>query len=267
MRVICILVLVVIALASVIEAASNGRKGQVRYLNSMTQFGKAQFSAASPSIVVFDQVDSMTAYAALNAQPWNFTSKFTGKIVAQSDETDLDSDSYATVFTCQTGNRKLKNKLIYDTSRSTGPNVALLRTVNLAQYDYPVSVLNGTNELFTRVAYCTASSYIQVSPGSYEFDWYVDNFKRCCNRNLTATTLSGGSTYTYYTTPSGSMLVNDGSSSTSVRSILEELTSAAEVVPASEVKEERAVAEVAPKTMKIGKSSKRRRAARRASKA
>jgi len=259
MKVLLILVLVAIALASVGEAASNGRRGQVRYLNSMAPFGKAKVFASDPSTLLFDQVagGTLTDYSSIDAQPWTFTSKFTSNVNAQSDPEDLESDSYATVFTCQVGNRKIKNKLIYDTSRTPGPNVALLRTVNIAQYDYPISVRNNdTTDLFLHVPYCSASSYIQLAPGSYGLEWNVDNFKRqtCIPGNCSHHfPLKAGTTYTFFVTSSSSVLVVDGKTK-KARSVGEEVTSVVAV-------KERVVAEVAPKNKKLlSRRSKQQRA-------
>jgi len=245
MKVVLILVLVAITLTSAVQAATNGRKAQVRYFNSMSQFGKVKFSASAPYTLLFDKMTegSISDYSSLDAKKWNFTTQYTSNVVAKSDEIDLDDDAYATAFTCQVGARQLKNKLIYDTSRSPGPRVALLRTVNLVQYDYPMTVVsNDSTELFVNVPYCTVSPYIQVPPGDYYFDWYIENYKRQ-RGNLTGRGhFEGGRVYTYFTGPTGGFTVVDGKKRSN-RSVPEELSSVVdEVTPDVEVVKQQVVA-------------------------
>lgn len=269
-------VIMAVFMSVAIEAAN--RKAYIRYVNSMPQFGKAKFSAFSPQTVVFDQVAQgyITDYSNLDAKAWNFTTQYSTNATASSDETDLDSDTYATVFTCQTSQRRLKNKVIFDVGRSFRPNFALLRTVNLAQFNYDVDVFNGSSTLFNSVPYCSASAYIQVPPGDYDFDWSVSDDKKRgiegCPPNCSGPrTLTSGSAYTLYVTPTGSYAVQDAKKTTA-RNVQSDMASeAAEEAPVTEervekvdvtdeVKEEKETVQVGKK--KVNRKTKRHTAQR-----
>lgn len=256
-----------------VEAAN--RKANIRYLNSMPQFGKAKFSASSPQTLVFDQVSqgTLTDYTNIDSQSWSFTTWFATNVTAKSDETDLDSDSYATVYTCQQSQRRLKNKMIYDTARSINANKALLRTLNLAQYNYDIDVYNGSNTLFNSVAYCSASSYIPISPGLYEFDWTVSDDKKrqvcppqnphCGFTNFTRTLIKAGSAYTIFVTPSGSYVAQDAKKITT-RSF--ETIPEAEASPITEEKvekEEKMDVTLEAKEVKLNAQARRKKVSRR----
>eukprot|EP01097_Dermamoeba_algensis_P002223 TRINITY_DN1884_c0_g2_i1.p1 TRINITY_DN1884_c0_g2~~TRINITY_DN1884_c0_g2_i1.p1 ORF type:complete len:249 (-),score=58.40 TRINITY_DN1884_c0_g2_i1:116-862(-) len=196
--------------------ALNARKARVRFLNSMPQFGKSKLFAETPQQTVFDAVPPgyMTSYSDVDAKPWSFTARFSTNVTAKSDLTDLDSDSFATVFTCQTNQRKLKNKLIYDSQRSGDSRSALIRTVNLAQFDYPIDVINRTNQqqLFNSINYCQASRYQTIPPGEYTLDWTVsDSKKRGIQQsgNYSGWSIFPGFAYTFWITPAGALITRD----------------------------------------------------------
>lgn len=183
-------------------------------------------------MVVFENVPPgfMTNYNDVEAKNWKFTSKFVTNVTAKSDPTDLDSDSYATVFTCQTAQNKLKNKMVYDSARSLNPKTALLRAINLAQYDYSVDVINRTNDIsnviFNDVSYCTPSQYKSVPGGQYDFGWTVNNNKKRQNEpptydNTTSGRFQGGGAYTIWITPSGMMITRDAKKKQVTRSMAE----------------------------------------------
>lgn len=219
-----IVVLVVLSLVLLIESEGNAvtaRTSRIRFLNSMPQFGKSKLLAENPQQTVFDSVPPgyMTSYNDVAAKSWSFTAKFSANVTAKSDVTDLDDDSYATVFTCQTNQKKLKNKLIYDQPRSGNAKTAIIRTVNLGQFDYPVDVFNRSNnqQLFNSVNYCQASTYRTVPPGDYTFDWVVsDSKKRGVQQifNSTSTPIFPGFAYTFWITASGTLLTRDAKKKT-----------------------------------------------------
>jgi len=233
-------------LTVVIDAAN--RKANVRYVNSMPQFGRANFSASSPQTLVFDQVPggAVTDYTSIDAKPWSFTSSYFANVKATSDQIDVDSDSYATVYTCQQGKRRLKNQMVYDTGRSVNANKALVRTLNLAQYNYDIDVYNGNNSLFNNLPYCSPSAYIQVPPGLYDFDWTISGDKKrqacsdasCGLPNVTKSQIKPGFSYTYFVTPTGSYVTQDATRRTT-RSVSESVARRFDPAAASTVNEEK----------------------------
>eukprot|EP01097_Dermamoeba_algensis_P004243 TRINITY_DN2803_c0_g1_i1.p1 TRINITY_DN2803_c0_g1~~TRINITY_DN2803_c0_g1_i1.p1 ORF type:complete len:244 (-),score=73.26 TRINITY_DN2803_c0_g1_i1:74-805(-) len=216
-----LVVLVVFAMSLVLQIQSQGsnNKARLRYLNSMPQFGRSKLTAETPQRTVFDSVPPgyITNYNEVDAKAWSFTAKFATNVTAKSDESTLQSNTFATVFTCQTSQRRLKNKVVVDQQRCNDPKLALIRTVNLAQYDYPIDVVNRTNQrqLFDSVNYCQASRYQTIPPGEYTLDWTIsDNKKRGINQygNYSGWSIAAGNAYTFWITPSGALVTRDASS-------------------------------------------------------
>jgi len=201
---------------------------RVRYANSMPQFGSAAVSAVTPTTTVFSEVlpADVTAYVNFTAGSWNFWSTFERQVKAGSDLTSLTAGSFHSIYTYQTGANSLKNYVLSDPVNVITTNVSAVRTVNLAQYNYKINV-TATNSsghvfyLWNSTEYGSATSYSDVPPGTYTFDWVSTGLSRRGVNQYNCTGCGGGHghvvkgvSYTFWVLPDTVLLTSDATTIT-----------------------------------------------------
>jgi len=198
---------------------------RIRYVNSMPQFGSAGVTAVSPPSTLFTEVlpGAITNYTNFNTGSWNFWATFDRKVKAGSDLALVIDEFYYSVYTYQTGANSLQNQVLLDPYNIILTNVSGIRTVNLAQYNYPINV-TATNasghvsNLWNNLAYGQSTSYSYIPPGEYTFSWVSASLTR---RNIAQNNCSGcvgggghgrvvrASSYTFWVLPTTVFLTGD----------------------------------------------------------
>jgi hypothetical protein len=191
----------------------------------MPQFGSSTVRAFLPNTSLFSNVagGSLTSYTNITAPHWFiFTASYGRNVTALSFPFMVADGQFYSLFTYQTLGNQLLNKLVPDTCQSANASVALLRTINLVQYNFPVNVYNFSNnaELFDQIEYGDASPYKAFLPGDYMVYWTSAAVSK---RGIQGSNISGdpflygGKSYTYWIFPTGSFIVEDCGSSTPVK--------------------------------------------------
>jgi len=205
---------------------------QLRYINSLPQFGDANFTVAIPFNTLFTNVapSTVTPYATGTTGYWNFFSSYTRLVYAGSDQFGAADNTWYTVFTFQGGANLVKNMLIVDQSTPPTGNRSAVRILNLSQYNYSINATatnsaNATVLTWAEVGYASASGYSDVAPGTYYFDWYsatlakrnvLQNGNNCtpgtpgCH---TPHVIKANKSYTYVVMPAAEVVVLDGATS------------------------------------------------------
>jgi len=216
---ICSLVLFVIV--------CNAAAPKVRYINSIPQFGSAAFSAALPHTTLYPSISpgSVSSYSSLSSGSWNFYSSFSRKVSAGSDQYDTENNNWYTIYTAQTTQKKLKNFLLEDSTPLTSGSNAAVRVVNLLQFKFAINASAASSSHsanWANVPYASATTYTNVPPGSYQFDWSSSSLsKRSIEQGGSNCTFNCGGpwwfgfrrTYTIYVLPTITIVVSDGTTS------------------------------------------------------
>eukprot|EP01097_Dermamoeba_algensis_P000466 TRINITY_DN115_c0_g1_i3.p1 TRINITY_DN115_c0_g1~~TRINITY_DN115_c0_g1_i3.p1 ORF type:complete len:272 (-),score=70.82 TRINITY_DN115_c0_g1_i3:70-885(-) len=206
--------------------------GQVRYANSLPQFGNAKIQAFLPISNVFQSVPGgfLTSYTKVPPRDYVFTAEFPTSVSALSNPKSVKKDKFYSLFTYQEGDHFL-NKLIEDRAEAFDTSSPVLRTINLVQYDFPLNIFNGSSNdpVFSNVTYGDATEYRPVPAGEYQLHWEFNNQKKRgleqWNFNISGViTLLAGKAYTNWVLSTGSFIVQDGVVSGRKRSVSAERT-------------------------------------------
>jgi hypothetical protein len=210
----------------VLVAACCATAPQIRYINSIPQFGSTAFSAALPHTTLFPSVapSSVSSYSNLAVGNWNFFSTFSRKVSAGSDQYETEANNWYTVYTAQTTAQRLKNFLLQDQAPLTSGTHASVRTVNLLQFNFAINATatsGSHNAKWADVAYASATGYTSVPSGSYEVDWSSASLSKRSVEQSNCTSNCGGPfffavrrSYTIFVLPTTTIVVADGTTST-----------------------------------------------------
>jgi len=205
------------------QAVSN-----VRYINTMPQFGSANVSAVhslSNIRSLFSAVSpgAATSYTSIDSLTWNFFTSFTKKVLGGSNQTDLDDGSFYSIFTYQKSAQKIANLVIQDRSTPVLGNHSAIRAINIGwpNYDINVTGVNSNNEtviVFNDIDYAETTDYVLVPPGDYDFSWSTIGYSKRnveqFNCTICGLNLKKHKSYTYYVMPYVYLVTLDGTIST-----------------------------------------------------
>jgi hypothetical protein len=209
----CALTLVVLLQ---LVASIHGGTAQIRYANSLPQFGNAEVKSFLPMTTLFSSVPgaTLTSYINITAPRFSvFTASYSRNVTALSFPYLVEAGKSYSLYTYQAGERYVLNKLITDTCQSTNSTIPMLRTVNLVQYGFAINVYNFSNNalMFSNISYGEASAYYPFPQGDYVVYWNsAFGNKRAIHGNVSHDPyLFPGKTYTYWVFPTVSFIIDD----------------------------------------------------------
>jgi hypothetical protein len=223
-----------VLLSVVLFALNCEATSQIRYVNAFPQFGNANVSAIHSIFdikTLYTEIapGALPTYKSIDSTTWNFFASFDKKVLAGSNQYDLTEGDFYTIYSYQKTSKKLSNLVIQDKSNPPTGNFSAVRTLNLGWYDYSINVTatNATNYVsitWNDVPYASATDYVLVPPGPYDFAWSTIGYSKRSIQQTNCTvcngvTLKRNKSYTYIVMPSVYLVTLDGTLSTSKRDV------------------------------------------------